>query len=129
MYSLYTPCTLPVHYLYITCKILPVHYLYITYLNLGVGWLERACKLHIQPGILMSCTGDTAHHPSAVQLHVPSPLCSTPPILLSDMHTHTYMLTQHRYTIALFPGPTQLSVACSTVKRGEPGIFSHVSMT
>ena len=32
-------------------------------------------------------------------------------------------------TLALFPGPTQLSVACSTVKREEPGIFSHVSMT
>ena len=29
--------------------------------------------------------------------------------------------------VALFPGPTQLSVACSTEKRGEPGIFSHVS--
>ena len=26
------------------------------------------------------------------------------------------------------PGPAQLSVACSTVKQGEPGIFSHVSM-
>ena len=29
--------------------------------------------------------------------------------------------------LASFPGPTQLSVACSTEKRGEPGIFSHVS--
>ena len=29
--------------------------------------------------------------------------------------------------IASFPGPAQLSVACSTEKRGEPGIFSHVS--
>ena len=28
--------------------------------------------------------------------------------------------------IASFPGPTQLSVACSTVKRGKPGIFSYV---
>ena len=28
-----------------------------------------------------------------------------------------------------FPGPAQLFVACSTIKRGEPGIFSHVSMT
>ena len=27
----------------------------------------------------------------------------------------------------MFPGPAQLSVACSTEKRGEPGIFSHVS--
>ena len=35
------------------------------------------------------------------------------------------------YTLSLasFPGPAQLSVACSTEKRGEPGIFSHVSMT
>ena len=29
--------------------------------------------------------------------------------------------------IASFPGPAQLSIACSTEKRGEPGIFSHVS--
>ena len=28
--------------------------------------------------------------------------------------------------VASFPGPAQLSVACSTEKRGEPGIFSHV---
>ena len=32
-------------------------------------------------------------------------------------------------SLALYPGHTQLSVAFSTVKRGEPGIFSHVSMT
>ena len=25
-----------------------------------------------------------------------------------------------------FPGPAQLSIACSTEKRGDPGIFSHV---
>ena len=31
--------------------------------------------------------------------------------------------------IASFPGPAQLFVTCSTEKRGEPGIFSHVSMT
>ena len=31
--------------------------------------------------------------------------------------------------IASFPGPTQLFVAISMEKRGEPGIFSHVSMT
>ena len=31
--------------------------------------------------------------------------------------------------LALFPGPAQLSVTCSTEKRGEPGIFSHMSMT
>jgi len=30
--------------------------------------------------------------------------------------------------VASFPGPAQLSVACSTEKQGEPGIFSHVSM-
>ena len=29
--------------------------------------------------------------------------------------------------LASFPGPTELSVACGTEKRGEPGIFSHVS--
>ena len=33
------------------------------------------------------------------------------------------------YKLASFPGRAQLSVACSTVKRGEPGIFSHVSIT
>ena len=32
------------------------------------------------------------------------------------------LLTSH-------PGPAQLSVACSTVKRGKPGIISHMSMT
>ena len=31
--------------------------------------------------------------------------------------------------LASFPGPAQLFVACSTEKRREPGIFSHVSMT
>ena len=31
--------------------------------------------------------------------------------------------------LASYPGPTQLSVACSTEKWAEPGIFSHVSMT
>ena len=31
--------------------------------------------------------------------------------------------------MASFPGPTQLSVTWSTEKWGEPGIFSHVSMT
>ena len=33
------------------------------------------------------------------------------------------------FGLASFPGPAQLFVACSTEKRGEPGIFSHVSMT
>ena len=32
-------------------------------------------------------------------------------------------------TLASYPGPAQLSIACSTEKHGEPGIFSHVSMT
>ena len=32
------------------------------------------------------------------------------------------------FYLASFPSPTQLFVACSTEKRGEPGIFSHVSM-
>ena len=31
--------------------------------------------------------------------------------------------------VASFPGPAQLSVACSMKKQGKPGIFSHVSMT
>ena len=39
------------------------------------------------------------------------------------------MYCYHPQLVASFPGPTQLSVTCSTVKRGEPGIFSHVSMT
>ena len=30
--------------------------------------------------------------------------------------------------LASFPGPAQLSVACSTKNQEEPGIFSHVSM-
>ena len=29
--------------------------------------------------------------------------------------------------LALFPGPAQLSIACSTKKRREPGIFSHIN--
>jgi len=36
-------------------------------------------------------------------------------------------ILSHNYMLASFPGPTQLSVASSTVKQGEPGIFSHVS--
>ena len=31
--------------------------------------------------------------------------------------------------VASFPGPTQLSVACNTVKREEPGVFFHMRMT
>ena len=31
--------------------------------------------------------------------------------------------------LASFPGPTKLLVAYSMYKWGEPGIFSHVSMT
>jgi len=43
---------------------------------------------------------------------------------------HSYMLIlQPTSAIASFPGPAQLSVACSKVKQGEPGISSHVSMT
>ena len=37
------------------------------------------------------------------------------------------LLLNDYYGLASFPGPAQLSVACSTVKRGEPGIFSHVN--
>ena len=33
------------------------------------------------------------------------------------------------YSLALFPGPAQLFVTCSTEKCGEPDIFSHVNMT
>ena len=32
------------------------------------------------------------------------------------------------HDLASFPGPTQLSVACSMENRGESGIFSHMSM-
>ena len=32
------------------------------------------------------------------------------------------------YNLASFPGPAQLFVACSTEKRGEPGMFPHVSI-
>ena len=35
----------------------------------------------------------------------------------------------HTFHLASFLGPAQLSITCSTEKRGEPGIFSHVSMT
>ena len=35
----------------------------------------------------------------------------------------------YTYMVASYSGPTQLSVACSTEKWGEPGIFSHVTMT
>ena len=31
-------------------------------------------------------------------------------------------------TLALFPGPAQLSVPCGTEKRGGPGMFPHVSI-
>ena len=37
-------------------------------------------------------------------------------------------LCSNSYILASFPGPAQLSIACSTEKRGEPGIFSHVNM-
>ena len=30
--------------------------------------------------------------------------------------------------LASFPGPAQFFVTCSTEKRGEPGIFSHMSV-
>jgi len=30
--------------------------------------------------------------------------------------------------LASFPGLSQLSITCSTEERGEPGIFSHMSM-
>ena len=40
-----------------------------------------------------------------------------------------YSSTLNVVVCYLFPGPAQLSVTCSTEKRGEPGIFSHMSMT
>ena len=42
--------------------------------------------------------------------------------------TQQEILQPHTQAIASFPGPAQLFVACSMEKRGEPGIFSHVSM-
>ena len=39
------------------------------------------------------------------------------------------LVMAHSRILVSFPGPAQLFVACSTEKRGEPGIFSHVSMT
>ena len=41
----------------------------------------------------------------------------------------TPLVAKIQDSIASFPGPAQLFVACSTKKRGEPGIFSHMSMT
>ena len=35
--------------------------------------------------------------------------------------------SSHGNMVASFPGPAQLSVACSMEKQGEPGIFSHMS--
>ena len=31
--------------------------------------------------------------------------------------------------VASFPAPAQLFIACSTEKRGEPGMFPHVRMS
>ena len=46
--------------------------------------------------------------------------------------TCIYSLTVHvckpQARVTSFPGSTQLSIACSTEKQGEPGIFSHMSM-
>ena len=43
---------------------------------------------------------------------------------LENAHTKVSL----QISLASFPGPAQLSDACSTVKRGEPGIFSYMSM-
>ena len=56
----------------------------------------------------------TLHIPCVHQLTHPKSL-----ILILILYPHS--------PLASFPGPAQLSVACSTEKRGEPGIFSHVS--
>ena len=42
---------------------------------------------------------------------------------------YTFKQVEVHMYLASFPDPAQLSVACSTEKRGEPGNFSHVSMT
>ena len=53
---------------------------------------------------------------------------------LTSWHTECpYLDNAHpkvslQISLASFPGFAQLFIACSTVKRGEPGIFSHVSM-
>ena len=49
--------------------------------------------------------------------------------IIMGLASHTLCRERKGLVIASFPGPTQLFVACSTEKRGEPGIFSHVSMT
>ena len=36
--------------------------------------------------------------------------------------------SSHSSKVALFPGPTQLFVTCSTEKQGQPGIFYHMWM-
>ena len=46
-----------------------------------------------------------------------------------DYSNITGSLHSHGLSIASYPGPAQLSVACSTEKQGETGIFSHVNMT
>ena len=67
------------------------------------------------------------------------------PMIISNIHTGyascithiteqgsynpSAMVSGNRGRVALFPGPTQLFIAISTEKRGDPGIFSHVSMT
>ena len=45
-----------------------------------------------------------------------------------QLEKYTLLLfSSENCNVASFPGPAQLSVACSTEKREEPGIFSHVS--
>ena len=47
----------------------------------------------------------------------------------SKREKYTFKQVEVHMYLASFPDPAQLSVACSTEKRGEPGNFSHVSMT
>jgi len=72
--------------------------------------------------------------------HSPLPLgckvlCYPSTFNMTTGPAHWEILVRSRYTyywssnLALFIGPAQLFIVCSTEKWGEPGIFSHMSMT
>ena len=83
--------------------------------------------------------------PSLLDMHVQAVPCtaiffmpqciSTLGPSLLDMHVQWTVTSYNQpcdfgwCMLALFPGPNQFFVACSMEKWGEPGIFSHVSMT
>ena len=53
-------------------------------------------------------------------------------LIMNEVHDLVFLPSHYPVydcSLASFPGPAQLFVACSTEKRGEPGIFSHVNMT